>query len=95
MNRDLKASSFRSPLGFSNGSRGWRPEAGGRGARVPQNLNPTGVEQLLDSKTGIVYSTPTGSIKSATIPNHGFRFTSPAAIIVMTPMGSVSEGGAA
>jgi hypothetical protein len=86
MNRKLKTSSFRSPWGFNTNSRGWS-ETEPVVTEHPTNPNPVGVEQLFDGKTGIVYSTPTGSIKTIAFPNHGFRFTSPAAILIMTPPG--------
>ena len=93
MNCDLKAPSFRSPWGFNKNSRGCS-EAEPVVCRHTNNPNPAGVEQLSDNKTCIVHSTHTGSAKTATLSNHGFRFSPPAAIIVMTPMGSDTEGGA-
>ncbi len=92
MNRDLKASSFGSPLGFNENSRGWSPDSTGTEPVVMRHHkkpNPVGVEQLSDSIKGAIYSTPTGSVKTATHTNHGFRSATPAAIIVRTPMGSM------
>ena len=96
----------RSPWGFNNNSRGCSA-AEPVVRKNPNHPNPAGVEQgssgFQPESEGLQYkhettavlknSTPTGSVKTAAFPNHGFRFTSPAAIIVMTPMGSDMEGG--
>ncbi|MDH4201887.1 MAG: hypothetical protein OEV87_03250 [Phycisphaerae bacterium] len=97
MNCDLKAASFRSPWGFNTNSRGCSPDGIGTEpvvTRHPNHPNPAGVEQAFDDKSGAIYSTPTGSVKTTTFSNHGFRPVgpSPAAIIMMTPMGSGGGG---
>lgn len=87
MNYDSNGSFRRSPWGFNNNSRGCST-AEPVVRSHPNTPNPKGLEQLSQNKTGGIYSTPTGSVKSSTSANHGFRSTPPAAIILMTPMGS-------
>lgn len=90
MNRERNF--LRSPRGFNNNSRGCSPAFIGTEPVVmscPHAPNPAGVEQLSDDKTGIVYSTLTGSAQILTSLNHGFGFTSPAAILITTLIGSV------
>jgi hypothetical protein len=66
----------------------------------PEFHNPGGVEQNAaqasclrvfvpkqDASAALVYSTPAGSVKTAMSAIHGFRCASPAAIIVITPVG--------
>ena len=95
MKCDSKKSFRKSPWGFHINSRGCSPDSFGTEPVVRSRPNPTGVEQFSEYKTGIIYSTPTGSLETTLSANHGFRFTSPAAIIVMTPMGSDTKGGPA
>jgi hypothetical protein len=85
---------IRSPWGFNNNSRGCS-EAEPVVTSRPHTPNPAGVEQPSQNKAGGIYSTPTGSVKTTPSANHGFRFTPPAAIIVMTPMGSEAKGDVA
>jgi hypothetical protein len=103
MNRVFRKSVFqalRASITIAAGA-GQRPEPVVR--KHHKNPNPVGVEQgssgILPESEGLQYrhdtpiplpnSTPTGSMKILTPLNHGFRFTSPAAIIVMTPPGSI------